>query len=48
MSESYDQLNESIFLLENGAKFIGKTNINNLLFSQNGNQIKVDIFGNRL
>jgi hypothetical protein len=48
MSESYDQLNESIFLLENGGKFIGKTNKNNLLFSQNGNQIKVDIFGNRL
>ena len=45
LSESFNQKERGFRLIEEGSKFIGKTNKNNLIFNKNGKQIKVDIFG---
>jgi hypothetical protein len=41
MSESIEQMNTSFKLLNENAKFVGKTNKENLIFTKNGKQIKV-------
>jgi len=41
LSESVPQMKEGLKLLEENAKFIGKTNKENLIFTKNGKQIKV-------
>jgi len=45
LSESFNQKEIGLRLLQEGSKFIGKTNKNNLIFNKNGKQIKVDILG---
>ena len=41
LSESISQMEEGFKLLEENAKFVGKTNKENLIFTKNGKQIKV-------
>ena len=41
LSESISQMEEGFKLLEENAKFVGKTNKENLIFIKNGKQIKV-------
>jgi hypothetical protein len=41
LSETVIQMEKGLNLLENNAKFVGKTNKENLIFTKNGKQIKV-------
>ena len=45
LSESVKQMSKALNLFESNAKFIGKTNKENLVFVKNGKQIKVTPFG---
>ena len=45
LSESFNQKEIGLRLIQEGSKFVGKTNKNNLIFNKNGKQIKVDILG---
>ena len=45
LSESVKQMSKALKIFESNAKFIGKTNMENLVFVKNGKQIKVTPFG---
>jgi uncharacterized membrane protein len=45
LSESVKQMSQSLKIFESDAKFVGKTNKENLVFVKNGKQIKVTPFG---
>jgi hypothetical protein len=46
LSETNRQLERANRLLSEGAQFVGKTNLDNLIFNKKGKQIKIDTRGN--
>ena len=46
LSETSRQLEKANRLLSEGAQFVGKTNLDNLIFNKKGKQIKIDTRGN--
>jgi hypothetical protein len=46
LSETSRQLERANRLLSEGAQFVGKTNLDNLIFNKKGKQIKIDTRGN--